>query len=543
MFKVTSIKNFLLMSIIGLIIVSGTITLVINYEETQEQVEELFDAELAQMARVLQSILVNQLKGTTLATIQEALVFQDFNAADELEHLEKGHEEYTDLGHKYEKKLAFQVWHEDGRQLIHTKSAEGYQFTRMPAGFHELSGHESHWRTFTLFDPHLKIWIQVAQRADVRSELTGEIALHSLFPSSALILLLIFGISWVVSRALAPLQGMSTELGERSADNLANLTENRYPKELQILVDAINRLFTKLRNAMERERRFTADAAHELRTPLAATKVHLENALVAIGQFRQQEQAGKSGDVICDIKNQDIANKNIESKDIESKDIESRDTESKPPENKKAKTNKMQAMATDSVTKAMTGLQRLIHMVEQLLQLSRLDQEHHHLEKQPTCLNELVEDEIDALSGYAAGKGVAIVFEQSPSKAVAGDIAETGTEAKQSLMEHSIMGNPGMLQILLRNLLDNAVRYSPKDSTVKVRLEPGRLVIEDQGPGIPAELREQIFERFYRGKSTRESGSGLGLSIVQQIAHLHGMTIELGDAENHPSGLRVTVTF
>jgi len=330
------------------------------------------------------------------------------------------------------------------------------------------------------------------------------------------ILLLILGISWMVSRALAPLLGMSTELGERSADNLANLTENQYPQELQILVDAINRLFTKLRNAMERERRFTADAAHELRTPLAATKVHLENALVAIGQCRQQEP---------------LSNSDVESKKVATK--------------MKVTTNKMQVMATDSITKAMTGLQRLIHMVEQLLQLSRLDQEHHHLEKQPTCLNELIEDEISALSGYATSKGVTIDFKQSPSKAFTSNTLETGREANQPLplMEQSIMGNPDMLQILLRNLLDNTVRYSPKDSTVKVRLEPGRLIIEDQGPGIPAELREQIFERFYRGKSTRESGSGLGLSIVQQIAHLHGMTIELDEAESNQGGLRVKVTF
>ncbi len=507
MLKVTSIKQFLLLAIIGLVVISGTITLVANYEETQEQVEELFDAELAQMARVLQSILISQLKRTNLESLKQALVYEDFSAAEELEGEEDHHHEYTDLGHKYEKKLAFQVWHDDGRMLIHTKSAEGYKFRRMDAGFHVLKGEGSNWRTFTLHDTQLKAWIQVAQRADVRSELVGEIALQSIWPSLVLIVLLIIGIGWVVKRALTPLQDVSEQLEKRSADNLSTLSDNQYPSELKLLVAAINGLFTRLQRAMERERRFTADAAHELRTPLAATKVHLENALVAIKN---------------DTPAPDEAQKNVWK---EGKQTPPSSTPQSPLQSalqpSQLPVQQMQSLAADCIIKALTGLQRLIHLVEQLLQLSRLEQENQQLEKQNILLNDIVSAEVDAIHHYAAGKNVSVMIDNQASV--------------------SIKANSSMLHILIRNLIDNAVRYSPQDGIVNVRLSNNELIVEDQGPGIPVELRDQIFERFFRGKSSRESGSGLGLSIVQEIAQLHGMQIELSDAAGEKSGLRVQV--
>ncbi|OZG71032.1 two-component sensor histidine kinase [Hahella sp. CCB-MM4] len=501
--RVSSIKRFLLISISALIIISGLITLVTNYAETHEQVEELFDAELAQMSRLLQSILANQLKSTHLNALKQALVYEDYEDSKEMESDEEHYQEYNELGHKYEKKLAFQVWHENGQILIHTQSAKEYEYKRMPAGFHDLKVGDSAWRTFTLHDPQLRLWIQVAQRADVRSELTQQIALQSLWPSLALIVLLVFGISWVVTRGLLPLGEVSSELKQRSADNLSTLPHDHYPEELRSLVSALNDLFTRLQKAMERERRFTADAAHELRTPLAATKVHLENATTALKSL------------------EDSTKETVENNDS-NRDSE-REKEKEKEKEKESNSSLYRRVAGDSIDKALTGLQRLIHMVEQLLQLSRLDQENAILEKKPVQWGDLVNEEIAAVEDYAKEKGI--------------DIAVTDNASSP------IEGNPGMLRILLRNLLDNAIRYSPSGSQITIVLRQHQLIIEDQGPGIPSELREQMFERFFRGKATRESGSGLGLSISLQIAELHGATLTMSDAENGPHGLRMCLDY
>ncbi|WP_020408608.1 ATP-binding protein [Hahella ganghwensis] len=485
--QITSIKRFLLISISALIIISGLITLVTNYVETQEQVEELFDAELAQMSRLLQSTLANQLKSTHLSSLQQPLVYEDFGESKDMSSDEEDYDEYNELGHKYEKKLAFQVWHENGQLLIHTKSAKGYDYQRMPVGFHNLKTDDNRWRIFTLHDSKLKLWIQVAQRADGRSELTQEIALQSIWPSLILIVLLVFGVSWVVRKGLMPLGEVSSQLKQRSADNLSTLPHHHYPAELQTLVSSLNDLFTRLQKAMERERRFTADAAHELRTPLAATKVHLENATAALDALTEA-----SSPALSETSN-----------------------EMSP--------TSCQQVAGDSVRKALTGMQRLIHMVEQLLQLSRLDQENAALEKKPISWRDLVNEELSAMEDYAGQKGIRMkVLERESSP---------------------ILGNASMLRILLRNLLDNAICYSPPHSEITISLEDHQLTVEDQGPGIPPELREQMFERFYRGKATRESGSGLGLSISLQIAELHDATLSMSDTENSPTGLRMSLSY
>ncbi|MBU6951134.1 ATP-binding protein [Hahella sp. HN01] len=459
-----SIKRFLLISLIAIICLGGLFTALANYHDSQEQVEELFDAELAQMARMLQSLLASQMKRTNLDHLQDALVYEDY-AIDEREEagLSDG-EEYTPLGHKYEKKLAFQVWSESGKLLIQTKSAS-QGFTRHQAGFNSDKVDGEPWRTFTLFDENLRIWIQVAQQEDVRSELTEEIAEHVIWPSLLLIPIILLGVSWAVTRALKPLSTISKELKQRDYANLQVLDDANYPTELAILVDAINDLFQRLQATSDRERQFTADAAHELRTPLAGVKVHLQNA---------QEMA-----------------------------------QSEP--------------VSDCLRKALRGLDRLIHMVEQLLQLSRLDHERALSDAQPVQIDMLCQD---------------ILRESQPLIEEKNIRAEFNADACAP-----IQGNPAALSILLRNLVDNALRYSPKDSQITLQVKDKTLVIEDQGPGIPPEQRQQAMERFHRGKQQNEIGSGLGLSICQRIADLHRARISLDDRQDQQPGLRVQVSF
>ena len=240
------------------------------------------------------------------------------------------------------------------------------------------------------------------------------------------------------------------------------------PKEIEPLVMELNSLFRRLQDAFDREKRFTADAAHELRTPLAALNTHTQVALRA-------------------------------------------DT---PEERRQA------------LLKVLAGVNRGTHVVQQLLTLSRMVPEAGINE--PTKMDMVKEAaEIAAqLAPEAISKNIDLEL-IAPDKAM-------------------MMGNPTAIGILIRNLVDNAIRYSPEDGEIKIKVSEldNHVILEviDTGPGIPEELRERVFERFYRVVGNKATGSGLGLGIVQQIAKLHDAKIELRTPENG-KGLNFTVTF
>ena len=334
--RFTSIRRFLTISIVSLLVIGGFFTSASSYYESKEQVEELFDAELAQMGRVLQSIIGSQRKERILGNVHKALIYDDYEPQSELPE----GSEYTKFGHKYEKKLAFQVWDEQGNLLIHTKSSSLTVFDELVLGYGYVEFDDFNWRTFTLHDEKQQLWIQVAQRSDVRNELIEELAIHSVISSLILIPFLILLMSWVIRRGLSPLDAISYQLKKRSLSRLDYLDGNHYPCELEQLVDSINELFERVQSSAERERQFTADAAHELRTPLSVTKIHLQNSLL----------------IVTD------------------------------------------SQVKGSIEKALKGFDRLIQLVEQLLVLSRLDFETVLSDRRSTdvarlCLEQLEENQ------------------------------------------------------------------------------------------------------------------------------------------------------
>ncbi|MGO4701394.1 ATP-binding protein [Dyella sp. 2RAB6] len=276
---------------------------------------------------------------------------------------------------------------------------------------------------------------------------------------------------WAVVASLRPLKAISAEIGRRRAFDAAPLPTERVPSELRPLLVAFNALLGRVDTAMKAEHQFIADAAHELRTPLAALHVQADVALLA-GTLERKDEA---------------------------------------------------------LRKLLDIAQRSHRLAEQLLDLARLDAGLHALSVQRIDLLELANHVVDEFVVRAEGRGTRLSIDGT-SCWVRCDVDEMG--------------------ILIRNLIDNALRHGRADGAVEVSCsqvvrEDGThpvLEVVDDGPGVPESERVVIFERFYRAKGSVVRGSGIGLSLVVRIAELHEASIETG-AGMGGAGLCVRVVF
>lgn len=459
-------KRLLLLLALLLLLVFGAAGIA-SYLEGRHEVEELFDAQLATSARVLSSLLDRRLDER--APEQPALQLQQQlgspQPSDTLGWLDFG--EATDLGHKYEKKLAFQVWHRDGWLLAQSASAPATALAPLSPGYTTVrhidgSGHGHYWRVFTLrSNGHV---YQVGERDDVRGELATYIAWQSVAVLVVVMPLLLLIVSFVLHRGLRPLELLAQALQQRGPQALTPLVVKNLPGELAAITGSINSLFERLERAFQRERQFTGNAAHELRTPLAALAIHAENALTATSD-------------------EDLAH---------------------------------------SLRQMQAGLGRTTRVVEQLLALSRLEPMAASGDWHPLPLAELARQ----------------VVEQQQQLAPATIDCQLDDQARVS-------GNHTLLQLALRNLLDNAVRYGGTDQLIRVCVRRSGSWVEaevcDQGPGIPPALRQRVIEPFVRGEGHLQPGSGLGLAIVKQVAELHHGQLLLDGNHQAASGLCVVL--
>lgn len=412
---------------------------------------ELFDAKLAHSARVLHGLVEASLD----APAGEAVPLRVEVWSGSVEGEGEGEALATAAGHLYESKLAFQVYRGDGALLLSSDNAPSTALAPLRAGFATLQIEGARWRSFVMRASSGR-WYIASERWDVRADIAGDIARSVLLPllvELPLVALLVWVAVRLASRRLRLLTG---ELQRRAADQLSPIKERDAPLEIRHLVRAINRLMGELDQALQRERRFTADAAHELRTPIAALRVHLENLRHAPDAAAQQ-----------------LSGQALE-----------------------------------------RGLSRLERLVDQLLTLSRLEPDAGLPATQPVELLALCRQVAGQL--LDAGLGVGIELEL------------VGTAPAR------VVGDPSSLGILLRNLLENALRYTPTPG--RVRLTVARsddlvcLDCEDSGPGIPESERERALSRFHRALGSGVDGSGLGLSIAARVAALHRGKLELGDS-------------
>jgi two-component system sensor histidine kinase QseC len=436
-----SIRRRLLLGLLSATAVLWLAALVITYLDTRHELDELLDAHLAQSASLL------------LAQV-----------GPEAEDIEIEHAPQL---HRYSRHVAFQVWYRGRKLVLHSAGAPNTPLSSRQEGFSNRTIKHRNWRVFSAWDSRNRYLVQVAEQREARDHLAGTIVSSMLMPMLIMLPLLGALIWFGISRGLRPLNTISDEVAQRKPESLEPMALHAVPDEVAPLVEDLNRLFERVRESLDKERRFTADAAHELRTPLAAIKT--------------QAQVAQAATVDND---------------------------------------RQQALAS-----VVEGCDRAARLVEQLLTLARLEPEN--FDAKETCdLRSITREVIAELAPGAVEKNI-----------------ELQLNAEQ---QASVKGDAALLGILVRNLADNAVRYSPAGSNVQLRVETHAegavLTVCDQGPGIPEAEKARIWDRFYRVLGTDETGSGLGLSIVKQIADLHHAGIETTEGENG-KGLCVTVKF
>ncbi|WIX08671.1 ATP-binding protein [Xanthomonas oryzae] len=415
-----------------------------------QEAGEMFDARLVQSARVLRSLVDQPLDDLRAGepTVIRGWHGQAQGVGDALA--------FND-GHAYETKLAFQVGNAAGALLLRSDSAPAQPLAPLRAGYADVQRADGQWRTFTLRSPGGR-WFQSAERADIREELAEDIAQGTLLP--LLMALLIWA---VVNWAMRTLVRVSDEIGERDPKRLQPLQPQHMPREVHGLVRAVNGLMDRVQEGLERERRFIADAAHELRTPIAALKVHAANLrLAANAEERDESQQQLAANVL-----------------------------------------------------------RIERMIAQLLALSRVEAVAA-LPQRRVSLDTVVRSECEDVLALAMQRQQTVELALQPVMVIAD---ETG------------------LSLLLRNLLENAVRYTPAGGRIRVGTHNApqpTLVVEDSGPGIPEAARARVFHRFHRELGTGVEGRGLGLSIVHDIAVAHAARVQL-DESPALGGLRVRV--
>jgi len=454
-----SIRRTLLASLLGVLTVLMTLAAVLSYRAGLQEAGEMFDARLVQSSRVLLNLVDEPLSDLTehpgqpivlhgwhgqAQGVGEALAFKD--------------------GHAYENKLAFQVWDAREHLLLRSDSAPETKLAPLSTGYSDAMINGEQWRVFTLRSPPGR-WFQSAERADIRQELAEDIAIGTLLPLLLALPLMALAIWATVIWAMRPLSRVSDEIGERDPERMTPLDTGNLPLETHGLVRAVNGLLHRLDAALARERQFIADAAHELRTPISALKVHASNAREAV----------------------DVSERHASQEHLDQ------------------------------------SIARVERLVAQLLSLKRAEMTSRTPLETHVDLGALVRMEIDEIRPLSLQKRQTI---------------------RLQLADTQVLGDELELGPLVRNLLENAIRYTPDDGTImvstSVESDWARLEIEDSGPGIPEESRDRVFDRFHRIVGSGVEGSGLGLSIVRKIIDDHGGRITLGTSETL-GGLAATV--
>ena len=377
-----------------------------------------------------------------------------------------------------EEHIAVQIWDRAGKILYISDTAPS-QPPRGVSGFATIPFGNSEWRIYN--EEIGENVVQVAQPISARTTMAARMALKSVWPLMVVTPLLGLAILLTVRRGLEPLERIAHQVEQRSAESLEPLSTVDVPDEVRPLAGALNRLLDRLGHAFDTQRAFVADAAHELRTPLAALKLQTQLAERAVDDRERRA-----------------------------------------------------AFAT-----LHTGIDRAAHLVQQLLDLARQEETVRGRRQHPCALDTLAREAVSERSVLALEQGIDLGVARGETAAVMGD-AESLRTMIGNLIDNAIQYAAPGGQVDVETF-----QYATHGGRIDVETftdaSGAVLVVADNGPGISLEHRERVFDRFYRVPGTRKSGSGLGLSIVQGAARAHGAVISLDD--NSGGGLRVVIRF
>lgn len=431
----TSLRRFLVISVLSALMLVNFIAALHGYRASMAEAESLFDQKLSEMAAQFAAMPLPDFESPPSADDQQ-MVFQIFSA---------------------EAKLLWRSSHAPA-EIISDE-----------LGFGEHNFNDYRWRTLVYENPNSGRRVVVAERVDQRYRLAESVILESIVP--VVLILPVAGILiWlIIGHGLKSLDVLAKILRRKSPDDFGAVKVDGAPVELQPVIQSVNSMLSRLSASFERERRFSADAAHELRTPISAIKMHLHN-------IREELPSGS------------------ESLGSLSKDVD-----------------------------------RLAHLVEQMLLLHRTTPDHYPAKFEQISLENLAREAIAECYTDFAHKHQTIELD--------GDVAR-------------VDGDRFALGILLQNLLNNASKYTQQGGRIELITQTRGaqvwLTVADNGPGISTEAQRRVFERFYRLGGDRHSsgaaGCGLGLSIVEHIAELHGAKIVMATGLDE-RGLAVSIVF
>ncbi len=412
--------------------------------EARQEVDELLDAHLAQSAAVL-------------------VVLQNITPEDDEDLLNEP------MLSKFADRVAYQVF-DDGRLVMASSNVGNVPLSTRLEGFETVTRKDGQeWRVYSETGRDKDARIYVAERIESREEILRAVLRGFLPPLTIALPLLLISLWWNVRSGLQPLQRLRQALLKRDTQTLTPVSLPETPQEVQPMLDALNDLLQRLAQRMETERRFTADAAHELRTPIAAIRAQAQVALSSNTDDQVRKQALQDTLVGCD---------------------------------------------------------RASRVVEQLLTLARVEGPQD-VASEPFRLDQLAQQVMADLTPEALRRGQTLEL-----------------LAPEPLQ---VNGQSTLWQILLRNLIDNALRYSPDGAVVRIdaqRLDPShvQVTVQDSGAGLSSADMARLGERFFRVLGNQATGSGLGWSIVRHIASLQQVDVQVGKSADL-GGLQVILRY
>lgn len=374
--------------------------------------------------------------------------------------------------------VVYQIFDADGRLVIRSDSSPAQNMAAFESGYQHAEFNGYSWRALVTQDSRDGHWVMAAQRMDVRYLLAETVTLQAVLPTVIGVPIAGLLIWLIVGLGLRPIQTLAADVRAREASDLSPVKLHDVPVELLPLTQSTNDLLTRLAMAFEREKQFAADAAHELRTPISILKVQLHNLLY---------------------------------------ELQHRDS----PVDKDAACNSLRELGD--------GIDRLAHLIEQILVLNRSTPDQYMSQFASVDLLTLAKDVVSN------------DFEQILDREQIFSLEGTTV---------TVVGDATALRALMQNLLVNASKYTPVGGQINLSVNRNagyaEIKLEDSGPGIPEQEFSRVFDRFYRLGVDRQrgsvSGSGLGLAIVKHIADMHGATIELSRSGTL-GGLCVVVSF